>query len=165
MRRRLLRCMSPVRAHSAVVGIGRLRTKLSDKRTARFGRATSGAPPDCQRFCRLALVAAENIIRPVIAVPRIAHGEFHCFWSTATGWGTFTYQPAPAAARFELKVLEGVLACKSCEITINGNNVSAKANGRIVGSSSAKGQRGTVVHLNEAVKLNKGEALVIVPVA
>jgi non-lysosomal glucosylceramidase len=101
----------------------------------------------------------------VIAVPRIAHGEFHCFWSTATGWGTFTYQPAPAAARFELKVLEGVLACKSCEITINGNNVSAKANGRIVGSSSAKGQRGTVVHLNEAVKLNKGEALVIVPVA
>src|ERR1700692_1510127 len=29
------------------------------------------SPPDCQRVCRVASVAAENIIRPVIAVPRI----------------------------------------------------------------------------------------------
>src|ERR1700756_3973388 len=44
------------------------------------GSAADGAHPgyaraarrrDCQRFCRLALVAAQNIIRPVIAVPRI----------------------------------------------------------------------------------------------
>src|SRR5260370_14027407 len=34
-------------------------------------RVKRGPPPGRQRFCRLALVAAENIIRPVIAVPRI----------------------------------------------------------------------------------------------
>ena len=99
----------------------------------------------------------------VIAVPRIAHEKFHCFWSTATGWGTFTYQPTQDATRFELKVLEGTLECKSCEVSIGGKKVSVTANGRAIGSNLEKGVRGTVVQLDQPVKLNKGEALVLVP--
>ena len=100
----------------------------------------------------------------VIAVPRIAHERFNCFWSTATGWGTFTYQPAPAA-RFEIKVLEGAIEIKSCEISITGKSVSATANRRSMGAGMTKGGRGTIVLLAEKVKLNKGDALVIVSMA
>ncbi len=99
----------------------------------------------------------------VIAVPRTAHEKFCCFWSTATGWGTFTYQPTQDATRFELKVLEGTLECKSCEVSIGGKKVSVTANGRAIGSNLEKGVRGTVVQLDQPVKLNKGEALVLVP--
>jgi non-lysosomal glucosylceramidase len=97
----------------------------------------------------------------VIAVPRIAHEKFNCFWSTGTGWGTFTYMPAPAAARFEIKVLEGSIEIKSCEISFDGKTVSATANRRHIAGTMQKVGRGTVVSLDEKVKLNKGEALVI----
>ena len=96
----------------------------------------------------------------VIAVPRIAHKKFNCFWSTATGWGTFAYQSAPAA-RFEIKVLEGAIEIKSCELSIRGTTVNATANRRSIGARMTKGTRGTIVLLDEKVKLNKGEGLVI----
>jgi hypothetical protein len=100
----------------------------------------------------------------VIAVPRITHEKFHCFWSTATGWGTFAYRPAPGV-RFELNVLEGTLECKSCEVSINEKKISVKANGSAIGSILERGSRGTVVRLAQPIKLNKGEALVLVPLA
>ena len=39
----------------------------------------------------------------ITAVPRIPHDKFDCFWSTGTGWGTFSYQPIAGGKRFTLQ--------------------------------------------------------------
>lgn len=66
----------------------------------------------------------------VIAVPRIPHGTFQCFWSTATGWGTFSYRAAEQGTFFTMKALAGKLACRSCEISGTGTRSSVKNNGK-----------------------------------
>ena len=46
----------------------------------------------------------------VIAIPRLPHERFTCFWSTAAAWGTFS-----TTGGLEIKVLHGSLPCRSCE--------------------------------------------------
>ena len=48
----------------------------------------------------------------VWVLPRMQAPDFRCFWSTATGWGTF----ALSAARLDLKVDHGTLACRRCVV-------------------------------------------------
>jgi non-lysosomal glucosylceramidase len=67
----------------------------------------------------------------IVAVPRIPHEAFDCFWSTGTAWGTFSYQPAAGkVTHFTLRVLAGKLALRSCEITGSGSSTSVRSNGR-----------------------------------
>lgn len=94
----------------------------------------------------------------VVAVPRVAHQNFHSFWSTATGWGTFTY----AGGRFHLEVLAGTLECASCEITLAGKAANVKAGGASVSSKVERGARGSVVRLEQKAQLTKGQSLEIV---
>jgi uncharacterized protein (DUF608 family) len=49
--------------------------------------------------------------RHVIAVPRWPRPQFQCFWSAATGWGTFEV----SSSRFALHVVEGSLPVASVE--------------------------------------------------
>jgi non-lysosomal glucosylceramidase len=67
----------------------------------------------------------------LVIVPRASHDVFHCFWSTGTGWGTFSYHSAGGSStRFILRVLAGKLLCRSCEITGAGASTSAMMSGR-----------------------------------
>ena len=45
--------------------------------------------------------------RRVVARPRLPLAGFTCFWSSGTGWGTFTF--GAAAPTFRLRVIEGTL--------------------------------------------------------
>jgi uncharacterized protein (DUF608 family) len=65
----------------------------------------------------------------VVAVPRIPHETFRCFWSTGTGWGTFSYARAGRGTKFVLQVLAGRLTYRSCEISGRGRSSSVKIDG------------------------------------
>jgi uncharacterized protein (DUF608 family) len=56
----------------------------------------------------------------IIAMPRVPTQNFTCFWSTATGWGTFS-----TAGGLEIKVLHGTLPCRSCEFPRAANTTAA----------------------------------------
>jgi non-lysosomal glucosylceramidase len=67
----------------------------------------------------------------VVAVPRLPHREFRCFWATGTGWGTFSYtQSAANGTQFVLSVLSGELRCQSCEIKATGTASAVQLEGK-----------------------------------
>jgi len=96
----------------------------------------------------------------IIAVPRIPHEEFDCFWSTGTGWGTFSYQPiAGGVTRFTLRVLAGKLPCRSCEISGTGSAVAARSNGKTYKHSANQRDGRTTFQLNEQLVITEGNDL------
>ena len=96
----------------------------------------------------------------VIAVPRVGPDRFHCFWSTATGWGTFTLEPKEGgAARFTLKVLSGKLPCRSCEIKASGATTSASANGKSVAHQIEHRKDRAIFRFDEPVTIEEGHEL------
>ena len=56
--------------------------------------------------------------RTLSAKPRINEKRFESFWSTGTGWGTFT-QSLGAKNAFALKASEGSLVCRKLELAWN----------------------------------------------
>jgi non-lysosomal glucosylceramidase len=88
----------------------------------------------------------------VIAVPRISRDRFTCFWSTATGWGTFSTSPG-----LEIKVLHGTLPCQSCEFT--GTASAASLNGKPLAHSVDRSGPRIVVRFAEPVVIATGGVL------
>ena len=67
----------------------------------------------------------------VIALPRLPHAQFRCFWSTGTGWGTFDYEGIAATGRsLTIKVLSGKLACGSVEMSGTGKTSMVTSGGQ-----------------------------------
>ncbi len=54
--------------------------------------------------------------KSVAAAPRISPANFSSFWSTATGWGTFSQSIENGRTRFSLSLLSGKLPCRSVEL-------------------------------------------------
>ena len=97
----------------------------------------------------------------VVAAPLVSHGEFQSFWSTGTGWGTFSLRSRAAGVALTLEVLAGTLACRSCEFPAPGAHASVLNGGRPVetrverhnerlratfGRHSAPGRQGCAPH-------------------
>jgi non-lysosomal glucosylceramidase len=98
----------------------------------------------------------------VAAIPRTAHKTFNCFWSTGTGWGTFSYQPISAnGTRFTLHVLAGTLPCRSCEISGTGTSAVVRNNGAIASHSMETSKATTVIHFESPIHLSEGHTLQI----
>ena len=98
----------------------------------------------------------------VIAVPRVPHKSFKCFWSTGTGWGTFSYRPGTAAAagtHLTLQVLAGKLPCRSCEITGTGASTSVRSNGREHPHTVKQRDGRTIFQLEQSLTLAEGSDL------
>ncbi len=96
----------------------------------------------------------------VIAVPRVGTERFHCFWSTATGWGTFTLEHKEGgAARFTVKVLSGKLSCRSCEIKAAVGSTSATVNGMSVAHQIERQKERAIFRLTEPVTIEEGHEL------
>lgn len=60
----------------------------------------------------------------LVAAPRLSPDNFQSFWSTGTGWGTFSLRRNTGGAVFALQVLAGTLTCRSCEIAAPGTSAS-----------------------------------------
>jgi uncharacterized protein (DUF608 family) len=68
----------------------------------------------------------------VVAAPLVSADNFKCFWSTGTGWGTYSLRRHAGGASFAVKVLAGSLACGSCEIAASGNTAHVESGGKAV---------------------------------
>jgi hypothetical protein len=96
----------------------------------------------------------------VVAVPRVPHKEFQCFWSTGTGWGTFSYHSIGAnGARLTIKVLSGRLPCMSIEMTGAGDVTSAKRGDQTHAHSVQRRDDRTIFHLQEKIVIAEGSEL------
>jgi hypothetical protein len=98
----------------------------------------------------------------VIAVPRVGPEPFQCFWSTATGWGTFALaSPAGGATRFTLRVLSGKLPCRSCEVKAGGGATSASLNGKAVAHEIARRNQRVVFRFRDPFTVEESGELQI----
>jgi hypothetical protein len=88
----------------------------------------------------------------VTAVPRVPHERFTCFWSTGTGWGTFS-----TGAGLEIKVLHGTLPCRSCEFI--GSGVAATVDGKAVAHKVEHAGARVVVRFEEPLVIAAGSVL------
>jgi hypothetical protein len=95
----------------------------------------------------------------VVAAPKISHDDFQCFWSTATGWGTFSQRIQEGRTVFDVKVLSGKLACRSCEIAAAGSTVSVESMGRQLDSKVERNGEHVVVTLAELLRLDANEGI------
>lgn len=98
----------------------------------------------------------------VAAIPRIPHQQFNCFWSTATGWGTFSYrQSGENRSHFVLEVVAGNLPCRSCDITGTGSSAAVRSDGKEYPCSTERGEGHTIVRFDRLIPLAEGNQLQI----
>jgi hypothetical protein len=95
----------------------------------------------------------------VTAAPRTEAARFASFWSTGTGWGTFTR----ASGQLTLSVLFGKLPCRSVEFAAAEGSAatSAKLGPKALAHKAERSGGRVVVTLDEAVELAEGDKLVL----
>jgi hypothetical protein len=98
----------------------------------------------------------------VIALPRLPHEDFQCFWATGTGWGTYSLKRTQSGTvQFTIKTLAGTLPCKSCTFAAPGSRVTAQVAAKKITARVAKDKEHTTVHLEDPIQLQEGEQLVV----
>ena len=98
----------------------------------------------------------------VVAVPRVPHREFKCFWSTGTGWGTFSYSPVAAKGTLlTIQVLAGRLPCRSFEVTGIGASTSVRSKGRKLVHTTKQQDGRTTYLLQEPLIVAEGSSLIL----
>jgi non-lysosomal glucosylceramidase len=98
--------------------------------------------------------------RHIEVLPRLPVSGFRCFWSTGTGWGTFSY--GQAGTPLVIRVLHGTLRCRSVTAATNRRaapSSGVRINGRRV--RQEREEKATRVTLNEELALHVGQDLVI----
>jgi hypothetical protein len=95
----------------------------------------------------------------LVAVPRVQRDNFKCFWSTGTGWGTFSLRKQNGGAQFSIKVLKGELACRSCEIAAVGANAQIERGGKTLANHVSRNGERLVVTLDETERLAVNDEL------
>ena len=97
----------------------------------------------------------------VMALPRLSQANFHCFWATGTGWGTYSLKPTPSGVRFSLQVLAGNLPCQLCTLAASGSRATAMVGARKITARLEKSRAQATVYLAEALRVREGEPLEI----
>lgn len=95
----------------------------------------------------------------VVAVPRFPHESFRSFWSTGTGWGGFSYNPITGGTRFLIEVIEGSLACRSCEVLGVGKVSRAQKDGIDQPHRLGVAKETTTFQFSQATTLSEGQTL------
>ncbi|MGD0911333.1 MAG: GH116 family glycosyl-hydrolase [Terracidiphilus sp.] len=97
----------------------------------------------------------------VVAVPRMQRDNFKCFWSTGTGWGTYSLRKQNGGTLFSIQVLSGKLACRSCEIAATGATAHIERGGRALANRVSHNGERVVVTLDEPQNLAANDELTI----
>jgi non-lysosomal glucosylceramidase len=95
----------------------------------------------------------------VVMLPRLAEPNFRCFWSTGTGWGTFSVSHDAKGSRLSLQVDKGALACGSCTVRSSAGKTTAALNGRPVAHRMLPQGELTVLQFSERLQLQEGDRL------
>jgi uncharacterized protein (DUF608 family) len=98
----------------------------------------------------------------VMALPRLPHENFHCFWATGTGWGTFTLKRAQSGGvGFTIQTLAGTLPCQSCTLAAAGSRANASMGGKKITTRMEKNKEQSRVYLADPVEIHEGDQLEI----
>jgi non-lysosomal glucosylceramidase len=101
----------------------------------------------------------DSVDEAVVAVPRIPRHNFQCFWSTGTGWGIYSLHRLADRTVFELKVLAGTLACRSCKIATFGTTAVVESGGQSVGNYVERDQELLAVVFSKTLRLSVQEEI------
>ena len=74
----------------------------------------------------------------LIAAPPMFDSAFQSFWSTGTGWGTFSIHRRSRGTVFVAKVLAGKLKCASCEIAASGTTAEVRSGGQTIANHATR---------------------------
>ena len=100
----------------------------------------------------------------VIAAPRIRPANFTSFWSTSTGWGTFSQSIQGGRVRFSLSVLAGSLPCRSVELAgevAAGSKSSAGLGQKSLSHQLRTAEKRVTFVFDDAIDLVVGDKLVL----
>ena len=97
----------------------------------------------------------------VTAVPRVDHADFQCFWSTGTGWGTFSLRRHGESIRLSLKVAAGVLACRSCAIAAPGTTAFVRFGERTLENKVVRHDDRALVTFAESLSLAANDEVLV----
>jgi non-lysosomal glucosylceramidase len=98
----------------------------------------------------------------VMALPRLPHENFHCFWATGTGWGTFTLKRTQAGGvGFTIQTLAGTLPCQSCTLAAPGSRATASLGNKKITTRVEKSKEQTRVYLADPIEIREGDQLEI----
>jgi non-lysosomal glucosylceramidase len=128
---------------------------------AEYGHHYARAMASWSMFVALSGFGYDGVKSSIVAVPRIPHDHFDCFWATATSWGTFSYRSSKTAVHFTLSVITGSLQCRSCEITTTGQSATVRRGETILPNSVESHNSLAVVNLQQPIVLVAGEKLEI----
>jgi len=96
--------------------------------------------------------------------PRINPEKFFSFWSTGTGWGTFSQTVLPSRTRVSLRVVEGRLGCRRVALRSQRNArrpTSARLGSRSLSHETRREENRVVLELSEEVTLKENEELIL----
>ena len=98
----------------------------------------------------------------VMALPRLPHENFHCFWATGTGWGTYSlkrtqaggvqFHDPDAGRHFAVPVMHAGRTWLPGNRTVGGKKITTRVE---------KNKEQTRVYLAEPIQLQEGEQLEI----
>jgi uncharacterized protein (DUF608 family) len=89
------------------------------------------------------------------ALPRVNAANFRCFWSTGTGWGTFS----STNSGFRLQVLKGKLACRSTEFRAAGSKAAATLTGKALAHKITVSGGVAKIQFDDALLIGEGDEL------
>lgn len=105
--------------------------------------------------------AGKNVVAAPIGDPV----DFSSFWSTATGWGTFSQSIRNGRTRFSLSVLFGKLPCRSVELAgaaAVGTKSSASLGSKPLAHQLRPDEKRVTFVFSEPTELTEGDRLVLV---
>ena len=98
----------------------------------------------------------------VIALPRLPHENFHCFWATGTGWGTYSLKRTQSGGvQFTIQTLAGSLPCRSCTLAATGSHATAQVRRKKDQHAFREEQGANDGVAREPIQLREGEQLEI----
>jgi hypothetical protein len=101
--------------------------------------------------------------KSVSATPRIQTDKFSSFWSTATGWGTFSQSIQGARTRFSILANEGTLFMSSLALyRAPVGQSSAKVGNRTVQHTLKPIRNGAVFTFAEEIVVKPGDELEVI---
>jgi uncharacterized protein (DUF608 family) len=99
--------------------------------------------------------------RAVTASPRINPDKFRSFWSTGTGWGSFSQSAGSKQTRFTLSVDSGQLTLRSLELGRAAAAPAVKVAGTAVDHEIKRKGSGTVLLFSRDITLKEGDQLAV----
>lgn len=95
----------------------------------------------------------------VAATPTVFGPGFRCFWSTGTGWGTYSLCSSRSGIQFSLEVLMGTLPCNSCRIAGVGSLTSTRIDGKSLPHTCHSSDGETTFRFRHPLVLAEGSKL------